>query len=456
MSSMDKILVTTAISYTNGSPHIGHLYESILGDFINRIYKVTNHESKFLTGTDEHGKKIQEKSSEVNMTPIKLCNKYSKEFINMNDAIGNKYDHFIRTTSFEHLQVVIQSINHILNHQDENNKLIYLTNYSGYYNVREESYITEFHASETDYKDPISGKPYEIVNEETFNFKLQSGIDDIHKTINNIIPDNCQHTIKTRVDEGLRDISITRTTFNWGIPFPIETEFKHVIYVWFDALLNYITGKYLLYGDCKNKIIHLIGKDIVWFHSVIYPAILKASGHEKFMPDKILVHGFILDKDGKKMSKSLGNTIANDYLLEKYPVEAIRYYFINNTVLGQDLKFNEEVLVESFNKVLINNFGNLFQRLYKIIRPIKNEINDKIRLNNDNIMSTKNEWKHKVISNFLDTFNFNYYNDLLHSTMIECNKVLTEKMPWKLDMIERVDIIYNILALRITICIHIY
>ena len=132
MSSMDKILVTTAISYTNGSPHIGHLYESILGDFINRIYKVTNHESKFLTGTDEHGKKIQEKSSEVNMTPIKLCNKYSKEFINMNDAIGNKYDHFIRTTSFEHLQVVIQSINHILNHQDENNKLIYLTNCSSY------------------------------------------------------------------------------------------------------------------------------------------------------------------------------------------------------------------------------------------------------------------------------------------------------------------------------------
>jgi methionyl-tRNA synthetase len=333
---------------------------------------------------------------------------------------------------------------YILQNQDENNKSIYLTNYSGYYNVKEETYITDFHALETDYKDPVTKIPYEIVNEPTYNFKLCNNINEINSTINTIIPLFEQNCIKTRVEKGLHDISITRTTFDWGIQFPNNE--KHVIYVWFDALLNYITGKNLLYGDTNNKMIHLIGKDIIWFHSVIYPAILKSCNYEKFLPHKILVHGFILDKDGKKMSKSLNNVISNKYIFDKFPVEAIRYYFIVKTILGQDLKFNENILVDSFNNILLKNFGNLFQRLHKVAKPIVNELNDKITLNNDDIIKIKNIFKEKIILNFLDSFDFDYYNNTVHTLMSDCNKDLTEKTPWKLDINENVDVMYDVIV----------
>lgn len=144
--------------------------------------------------------------------------------------------------------------------------------------------------------DPETNKPYEFINENTYNFKLQNGIDEINNTIKTILPEHCQNTIKERVGKGLHDISITRTSVEWGIPFPENS--KHVVYVWFDALLNYVTGKYLLYNSENNKMIHIIGKDIVWFHSVIYPAILQACDYKECYPNKILVHGFILDKDG--------------------------------------------------------------------------------------------------------------------------------------------------------------
>jgi len=488
-----NILLTTAISYTNGSPHIGHLYESVLADFIKKTYEITGYQVKLLTGTDEHGKKIQTTSQELQIKPIELCDKYSKEFEQMNKNIGTDYDYFIRTTENIHVELVTQSITNILDAQSESNKptqsesnkptqsesnkptqsesnkptqsesnkptqSIYLTEYSGYYNIREECYITDLQASRDNWMDPISKKPYEIVKEPTYNFVLETHQEQINRTIAKVIPIYFQDEIKSRLLGGLEDLSITRTSFTWGIPFPNSksnpnnNEQNHVIYVWFDALLNYVTGKKILYGDKKVLPIHLIGKDIQWFHTVIYPAILEELGYADLYPHQILTHGFILDKNGRKMSKSLGNTITNSELLNTYPIEAIRYYLITNTNLGQDFKFDPDNLVGQYNNILIKDFGNLFQRLLKIIKPIQSELNEFVKLNNQKIMEKKSYYKSKL-ENFLYTLDFIEYNNILSTLMDNSNKTLTEKKPWTLEKQEQVLVLGKIiLDYNIIIC----
>lgn len=451
--SHSNILLTTAISYTNGSPHIGHLYEAVLADFIKNVYQITGHNIKLLTGTDEHGKKIQTSAIDLGIEPIELCNKYSSEFKQMANKIGLGYNYFIRTTEQVHKELVSNSIKSILEAQIESCDLIYLGEYSGYYNVREECYITELQASQTDYKDPITSKPYEIIKEPTYYFVLHKFIDEINNTIRTIEPKHFQDEIITRVSNGLDDLSITRTGFIWGIPFPsynynnLDNLQQHVIYVWFDALLNYITGKNILFpnSDTKVKSIHLIGKDIIWFHSVIYPAILKACGYHNSIPHKILTHGFILDKEGKKMSKSLGNVISNEELLNTYPVEAIRYYLIRNTIFGQDFKFDPENLVSNYNNILINGFGNLFQRLLKIVKPVEKEINLWLDINTCKLKFAQTDCI-EMINKFKDNFeNFNTYDNYLNCLIDKLNKELTEKKPWTQDFDKQVNILGNII-----------
>ena len=439
-NSNNHILLTTAISYTNGSPHIGHLYESVLADFIKRVYLIVDYDVKLLTGTDEHGKKIQTTAYEKGLEPIELCDKYSDEFKQMNKLIDSSFDYFIRTTEHAHKELVSKSVQSIIT--SDTNDSIYLGEYSGYYNVREESYITEIQASQTDYKDPITSKPYEIVKEETYYFILNKFSSTIDHTIKTIEPSYFQDEINSRISKGLDDLSITRTSFTWGIPFPTSNE--HIIYVWFDALLNYITGKNILFPNEPNvKSIHLIGKDIIWFHSVIYPAILKSCGYTDSLPYKILVHGFILDKEGRKMSKSLGNVISNEELLKKFPIEAIRYYLITNTILGQDFKFDQDNLINNYNNVLIKGFGNLFQRLLKVIKPICGEINQWLSIN-QNILIAKQLECIDVIEKFLEwNGQFNIYMDYLNDIICKLNKDLTEKKPWTLSTESQVDILSN-------------
>ena len=457
----DKLLITTAISYTNGSPHIGHLYEAILADFIKRIHQVINQSDvKLLTGTDEHGKKIQTTAKDQNITPIQLCDKYSTEFKEMNQKINSSFDYFIRTTEPAHKKLVSNAIENILTTQTGDNPIIYLGEYSGYYNVREECYITQIQASQTNYIDPISSKPYEIVKEPSYFFKLDKYDKEISECVSKITPSHFIPEIQSRLDKGLEDLSITRTGFNWGIPFPSNN--SHTIYVWFDALLNYITGQNILFGSNnvdKPKTIHLVGKDIIWFHSVIYPAILCASyptaNYNKHI-NKILVHGFILDKEGRKMSKSLGNVISNEYLLSTYPIEAIRYYLISNTILGQDFKFDSSNLVNMYNNVLIKNFGNLFQRLLKVIKPVQKEINE--YLTTQTIIS--NVFKEKIsncinmLSKFVIEYNFDLYHNYLNNLISISNKDLTEKKPWTLELEEQVEILsYMVIDFYLTMCL---
>jgi len=465
MEQTDKLLITTAISYTNGSPHIGHLYEAVLADFIKRVHQVINCSNvKLLTGTDEHGKKIQTTAQDQNLTPIQLCDKYSTEFKEMNQKINSSYDYFIRTTDTAHKELVSKTIENILTTQSVDNPIIYLGEYSGYYNVREECYITQTQALQTNYIDPISSKPYEVVKEASYFFKLNKYEKEINECVSKITPSHFISEIQSRLDKGLDDLSITRTGFDWGIPF--STDKSHTIYVWFDALLNYITGQNIIFesnnNNCnytnKPKTIHLVGKDIIWFHSVIYPAILCASyqttNYNKLI-DKILVHGFILDKEGRKMSKSLGNVISNEYLLNTYPIEAIRYYLISNTIMGQDFKFDSINLINMYNNVLIKNFGNLFQRLLKIIKPVQKEINEYLAIQtNKNIFKEKLDNCANMLSKFVVEYNFDLYHDYLNKLINIANKDLTEKKPWTLKLEEQVEILsYVIMDFYLSMCL---
>jgi methionyl-tRNA synthetase len=454
MDKKESILLTTAISYTNGSPHIGHMYEAILADFIKRVYLIANYNIKLLTGTDEHGKKIQSTAENQQINPIELCNIYSNEFKQMNIKIGSSYDYFIRTTDTVHKDLVSKSIESILLTQNQFQSIpsIYLGEYSGYYNIREECYITEIQASQTNYCDPVTSKPYEIVKEPSWYLVLKKFLNQINSVTKNIEPVCFQDEICSRIKAGLDDLSITRTSFTWGIPFPISNlndNNQHIIYVWFDALLNYVTGKNILFPNNFNsnsnvKPIHLIGKDILWFHSVIYPAVLEACGYSDLLPHKILIHGFVLDKDGRKMSKSLGNVLSNDELFEKYPIDAIRYYLISNTIFGQDFKFDPDNLINNYNNILIKGFGNLFQRLFKLIKPIQTKINVWLDININLLQLRQIDLKKllRIVLNW--DGNFNLYNEFLINLINKLNKDLTEKKPWSQDLETQLNILGNI------------
>ncbi len=438
---MKNIFITTAISYTNGNPHIGHLYESVLADFITRVHKINGNKTRLLTGTDEHGKKIQETAQSLGMTPIELCDIFSVRFQNMNWKLQVQYNWFIRTTQPEHIKLVQESII-----KSQENMDIIKSTYSGYYNVREECYITKNAAKLTNYHDPVTNKPYEIVDEPTYNFTTSKYIDSINQTIRKIFPVQYENDIKSKLDkmETLEDLSITRTTFDWGIKFPTDPE--HVIYVWFDALLNYVTGKKILFDDEPVIPIHVIGKDILWFHAVIYPAILSSCGYCSLLPNKIITHGFILDSQGQKMSKTVGNVVDVQELIEKYPVDAIRYYLITETSIGSDIKFSFDELVSKYNNVLIKDFGNLVQRMFNLIKPVESEINLMLKTEHyhELIGQLINNYSQKV-NKFTEDLDILSYLDSINGLISKSNKDLTDLQPWKLELEEKIKVLSNIL-----------
>jgi methionyl-tRNA synthetase len=409
-----SIYLTTAISYTNGTPHIGHLYEIIVADFIKKQYQLISDDVKLLTGTDEHGKKIEETAKNNNMNTKDFCDMNYKLFLDMNKKFKIDYDYFIRTTDEEHKKIVKEAIIVSIENKD-----IYLGEYQGYYNIREEKYIPENVAKLTDYKDSITGIKYDYIKEESYFFKLSNHLEIIKNCISTIYPQSYKNQILNMSNQ-LHDLSISRTSFSWGIDFPNDK--NHIVYVWFDALLNYITGLKILYKKEKpDQIIHIIGKDIIWFHSVIYPAILN-SCFKDFFPSKILVHGFICDKNGNKMSKSIGNVITPDDL-NKYPIEAIRYYMLSAVNIGDDLNFSIEVMIKKFNNVLISNFGNLVQRLGNLSYDCFEEIN-KIDIKDI-------EYNLTDIINYITTYDFIKYNEEVFKLITDLNIYISEEKPWE-------------------------
>ncbi len=372
--SKETRYVTTPIYYVNDRPHIGHVYTTTLCDVYARSMRWLGHDVFFLTGTDEHGVKVEQSAIERGVSPQELADKNSAEFRSIMGIFELTNDEFIRTTDPEHTKQVQAFVSTLLERGD-----IYLGTFEGWYDEGQEEYHTETSARDLEYKSPISGKPLVRSSEKNYYFKLsayQERIETLFAEQPNLVrPESRFNEVLGRLREGLQDVPISRTNFSWGIPMPSDEE--HVIYVWIDALFNYITALGL--GDsestlCKDRekywpaAYHVIGKEILWFHAVIWPAVLMAL--ELPLPNCIFAHSFWIS-EGKKMSKSMGNFIdleMIDSYLETYGMDAWRYYIVTQGPLGaSDADFVAEKFQDLYNAHLVNTVGNCTSRVTAMI-----------------------------------------------------------------------------------------
>ena len=366
----ETFYVTTAIAYPNGDPHIGHAYEMITTDAIARWARLEGKETYFLTGTDEHGIKMAQTAAALGITAQELANRNAARFRALAEALNLSNDDFIRTTETRHHEASQEIWRRMLKNGD-----IYEDAYEGWYSVRDEAYFDEGELAEGEggKKFAPSGAEVTWVREPSFFFRLSAYQDRLLKLYEDhpefIAPDERRNEIVSFVKSGLRDLSISRTTFDWGIPVPDAP--GHVMYVWIDALTNYITGVGFPndQGTQFRKFwpadLHVIGKDIIRFHTVYWPAFLLSAGLP--LPRRVFAHGF-LTVEGKKMSKSIGNVIDPFAVIEEFGVDPLRYYALREVSFGQDGDYGREKFVNRNNADLANNFGNLAQRSLSMIQ----------------------------------------------------------------------------------------
>ena len=356
--------ITTPIYYPSDKLHIGHAYCTTIADTLARFHRAKGEDVFFLTGSDEHGLKIQRKAQEKGITPIEYVDAIIANFKQLWNELNISNNDFIRTSEERHHKVVQDVLTKIFEQGD-----IYKKNYEGLYCVPCESYWLERQL--VDGKCPDCGRPVEKMQEESYFFKLSKYQDwwlqFIEENPNFIQPASRRNEMINFVKQGLEDLCITRTTFDWGIPVPFDK--KHVVYVWFDALLNYLTGiKYGTDDVMFNKFwpasLHLVGKEIVRFHTIIWPIMLKAMGVE--LPQKVYGHGWLVI-DGDKMSKSKGNVIDPLALIDEFGADAIRYFLLREIVFGNDGNFSRDALITRINSDLANDLGNLLHRTVSMI-----------------------------------------------------------------------------------------
>ncbi|MGJ5036696.1 methionine--tRNA ligase [Bradyrhizobium sp. HKCCYLRH3059] len=360
--------VTTAIAYPNGNPHIGHAYEAIATDAIARFARLDGKDVYFLTGTDEHGLKMVQTAQNEGMTPSELATRNAGRFREMDERLNVSFDRFIRTTEPAHHR----SVQAIWNRMRENGD-IYADSYAGWYSVRDEAYYAEDETvvGEDNVRRGPQGTPVEWVEEKSYFFRLSAYQDRLLALYESqpdfIGPDARRNEIISFVRGGLKDLSISRTTFDWGVRVPHDDE--HVMYVWVDALTNYITGVgFPDESDANWKYwpadVHVIGKDIIRFHAVYWPAFLMSAGVP--VPKRVYAHGFLFNR-GEKMSKSVGNVVDPFNLADQYGVDQLRYFFLREVPFGQDGNYNHEAIVARINADLANDLGNLAQRSLSMI-----------------------------------------------------------------------------------------
>jgi methionyl-tRNA synthetase len=359
-----KYYITTPIYYPSAKPHMGHAYSSISADFIARYKRLEGYDVKFVTGTDEHGQKIQKSADKRKLSPDIFCNEISKVFLDLTKILNLSNTDFIRTTEDRHHKTV-QKLWKIL----EEKKFIYLSKYSGWYSVSDEAFYTE---SEIVEKDKIklceaTGSAVEWVEEESYFFKLSEFQNLLIKHYEDnpefIQPSSRRNEVMSFVKGGLNDLSISRNSFKWGISVPNSK--NHIVYVWLDALTNYLTAtNYFDDNSFWPADVHIIGKDILRFHAVYWPAFLLAA--EIPLPKKIFGHGWILSGD-EKMSKSKGNILDPIEIVDEFGLDEIRYYLMKEVMYGLDGKINIDNLKNCINSDLANNIGNLSQRIFVLI-----------------------------------------------------------------------------------------
>ena len=369
--------ITTAINYTNGPGHMGHAYEGTTSDVIARYQRLTgdNDAVYFLTGSDEHGQKIANTAAAEGTDPLSMCDKFVTGFQVLNQRTKVSFDDYVRTTSDRHKRTARALWNKCHEAGD-----IYLDKYSGWYNIREETFVTDNEAQLSDFKDPTSGQPLKRVEEESYFFKMSKYHDQLVKYIEDnpkfIQPEQHRNSILARLkNDELRDLSISRTTFSWGIEVPKGFNDNHVMYVWLDALSNYLTGVNGLGVNEDGSIehlekfwpadVHVIGKDILWFHTVIWITLLMSAKIP--LPKTVFAHGFVNDKEGKKMSKSLGNVVDPHDMLDKFDSDTFRWYLCKEAAFGAELSFSEESMRSMHNADLCDTIGNCVNRATKLI-----------------------------------------------------------------------------------------
>jgi methionyl-tRNA synthetase len=360
--------ITTAISYPNGPPHIGHAYEAIAADAMARFQRSQGRDVRFQTGTDEHGLKMAQAARGQGIEPRAFADKMSRLFQQMCDALNVSYDRFIRTSEADHYRAS-QALWTAMEERGD----LYLDRYEGWYSVRDEAYYEEDELvlAEDGTKLSPQGTPVEWTVEESWFFRLskyqQPLLDHYAANPGFIQPDSRRNEVVRFVEGGLKDLSISRTSFDWGVPVPGSG--NHVMYVWLDALTNYITGLGFpddteLWRRYWPADVHLIGKDVVRFHAVYWPAFLMSAGIA--LPKEIYGHGFLLSR-GEKMSKSVGNVVDPMVLSERFGVDALRYFLLREVPFGQDGSYSAEAIVNRANAELANSFGNLAQRTLSMV-----------------------------------------------------------------------------------------
>ena len=360
--------ITTAIAYPNGIPHIGHAYEAIATDALARFQRLNGKDVFFLTGTDEHGQKMVQTAQSEGLGVAELAARNALRFKEMDERLNVSFDRFIRTTEPAHHH----SVQVVWNRMQQNGD-IYIDTYAGWYSVRDEAYYAEEETvlGEDNVRRGPQGSPVEWVEEKSYFFKLSAYQDRLLKLYESqpdfIGPDSRRNEVISFVKGGLKDLSISRTTFDWGVKVPNDPE--HVMYVWVDALTNYITGVGFPDESAANwrywpADVHIIGKDIIRFHAVYWPAFLMSAGIP--VQKRVFAHGFLFNR-GEKMSKSVGNVVDPFNLADQYGVDQMRYFFLREVPFGQDGNYNHEAIVARINADLANDLGNLAQRSLSMI-----------------------------------------------------------------------------------------
>ena len=447
--------ITTPIYYPSGKPHMGHAYSSIIADVIARYKRLEGYKVYFLTGTDEHGLKIQREAQKNNKDTQLFCDELSEKFNELTKILNLSNDDFIRTTESRHYKSVENLWNKLVNSGD-----IYLDKYKGWYSVSDEAYYDDDEIEDKDGSKiaKSSGSKVEWVEEESYFFKLSSWskklIDHYKSNPGFILPLSRNNEVIKFVEKGLKDLSVSRTSFSWGIPVPKNK--KHVIYVWLDALTNYLSA--LNYPDTSSNLykefwpadLHVIGKDILRFHAIYWPAFLMAA--KLPLPKRVFWHGWILS-DEKKMSKSLGNILDPIDIIEKYGVDQLRYYLIKEVSLGNDGNISLENLKNCINNDLANNYGNLCQRVFAFLKKnCENKIPKIDKLTKEEKTLT-DKLKNDInkLNKFINEQDLNNYIKQVIDYSFDSNKYFNDSEPWSLKKtdIKKMKFILNTIVEQI-------